>query len=155
MREIEFQDFCLAIVDRMTPVRERYTPFPRYFEVTALNFLVMRTAILALLLLSATRVAAGRPVYLSGEAAVAQAWYSCPSKDDLQFLKSLPAEKWRAARSYADAHDCRILKTGDTGIVADASVWTGNTCLRIKATKACYWFPEAYVIPANSPGQVN
>jgi SAM-dependent methyltransferase len=42
MREIEFQDFCLAIVDRMTPVREQYTPFPRYFEVTALNFLVMR-----------------------------------------------------------------------------------------------------------------
>jgi SAM-dependent methyltransferase len=42
MTDIEFQKHCLAIVDRMTPVRKRYTPFPRYFEVTALNFLVMR-----------------------------------------------------------------------------------------------------------------
>ena len=41
--DLDFQSWCVEIVDRMTPVRERFTPFPRYFEIQALNFVVMRS----------------------------------------------------------------------------------------------------------------
>lgn len=41
-REAEFARRVVQMVDEMTAVRERYTPFPRYFELQAFNFLIMR-----------------------------------------------------------------------------------------------------------------
>jgi hypothetical protein len=112
----------------------------------------MRIAALLLFFwLSGTRVVLGEAVYLREEAVVAHSWYSCPNKEDLQFLKGLSGKKWRIARSYADVQGCRMLKSGDTAIVADALVSTGDTCLRVDGAAGCYWFPEAYVIPADSP----
>jgi len=111
----------------------------------------MQRILLAVTLgLTATQFASGDPVYLGQEAVVSQSWYSCPNKDDLQFLKELSGRKWRAAHSYAQAHGCTLLKAGDTAVVADALIRNGDTCLRIMPVGGCYWFPEAYVTPADS-----
>ena len=109
-----------------------------------------KLAVLVLIYLGASYRADAESVYLREEAVVAQTWYACPNKDDLQFHKTLSREKWRIGHLYAEAHGCHILKAGDVGVVANALIWTGDTCLRTMATEPCAWFPEGYVIREDS-----
>ena len=91
------------------------------------------------------------PVYLNERAELKQPWYACPNNNDLEYLKSLPASRWREAAPFAEAHACKALGSGDEGSVETASVWTHNTCLRIGTAKRCLWFPEELVQSADQP----
>ena len=42
VNEDDFERWCLEVIDALTPQRERFTPFPRYFEVQCFNFATAR-----------------------------------------------------------------------------------------------------------------
>jgi hypothetical protein len=95
-------------------------------------------------------LAQSEPVYLGETAIVSNTWYACQDKDALQYLKSLSAEQWSSARAYAEGNHCQILKAGDTGVVVNARVSTGDTCLRLMESLDCQWFPENLVVREDS-----
>jgi hypothetical protein len=84
-------------------------------------------------------------VYLGQRAEVTIVWYACPVKGDLQRLKAFSRGSQGAAARFSNSHHCLILHPGDTAIVEDASIWTGDTCLILKPRAECYWFPERFV----------
>jgi len=84
-------------------------------------------------------------VLLGHAAEVTAPWFACRSKDDVQFLKDASGHSMAAARRYAAAKGCVVLHTGEAGIFEDASVWSGNSCIRTPGKKHCYWFPDRFI----------
>jgi hypothetical protein len=84
-------------------------------------------------------------VYLGQRAEVTNVWYACLLSEDLQQLKTFTQERHGAAARFSKRHHCKILHSGDTGVVENYNVWTGDTCLRLKSAADCYWFPERFV----------